>query len=192
MECKDLVAFEEEIKELFEAGKIRAPIHLSVGSEGQLIEIFQDIRPQDWVFSTHRNHYHALLKGIPPDWLKREILAGRSMHINSRKHKFMTSSIVGGCLPIAVGIAMAIKTKQLNEHAYIFIGDMASKTGMMHECCLYSQHNNLPITFIIEDNGYSVNTPTHDIWGYKDNGLIRYYSYEREYPHAGVGKFVTF
>lgn len=192
MKVQDLINFEEEIKDLFLDAKIQAPIHLSVGSEEQLIEIFKDIRPQDWVFSTHRSHYHALLKGIPAEWLKLEILAGRSMHINNRKYRFMTSSIVGGCLPIAVGTAMAIKCKNLDDHVYVFIGDMASKTGMMHECCLYSQFNDLPITFVIEDNSFSVNTPTHDIWGYKDNGLIKYYSYEREYPHSGCGRFVTF
>ena len=192
MKAQDLITFENEIKQLFLDGKIRAPIHLSKGNEEQLIEIFKNIRSRDWVFSTHRSHYHALLKGIPPAWLKEEILAGRSMHINNRKHRFMTSSIVGGCLPIAVGVALAIKRNGLDEKVWVFIGDMASKTGMMHECCLYSQFNNLPITFIIEDNGLSINTPTHDIWGYKEQGKVKYYSYNREYPHVGCGQFVTF
>ena len=84
----DLIEFEKEIKKIYEKGEIRAPIHLSGNNEDQLIKIFKKIKKHDWVFSTWRNHYHALLKGIPPKWLKKEILAGRSMGINSLKHKF--------------------------------------------------------------------------------------------------------
>ena len=81
----DLINFELEIKKLYENGKIKAPIHLSGNNEHQLIEIFKKIKKNDWVFSTWRNHYHALLKGIPRNWLKKEIVAGRSMGINSIK-----------------------------------------------------------------------------------------------------------
>ena len=146
IETKDLIQFSEEIKDLFLVGEIHAPIHLSVGSEDALIEIFKDIRPQDWVFSTHRSHYHALLKGIPPEWIKAAILVGKSMHLNNREYRFVTSSIVGGCLPIAVGVAMAIKRKGLDEKVWVFIGDMASTTGMCHECLLYASGWELPIT----------------------------------------------
>jgi len=193
MNKEDLIAFEEEIKELFEAGQIRAPIHLSVGSEDKLIEIFREIREQDWVFSTHRSHYHALLKGIPAEWVKNEILAGRSMHLNNKEYRFMTSSIVGGCLPIAVGVALAIKRRYLNEKVWVFIGDMASTTGMCHECMLFASGRELPITFVIENNKFSVNTPTDRAWGIgKYLGDCRILDYERKYPHSGAGKFVTF
>src|SRR5437773_7373114 len=79
----DLRAFERGIADDFEAGKIHAPIHLSGGNEDQLIEIFQEIKRGDWVFSTYRNHYHALLHGIPPAKIRSEILAGRSMYWSS-------------------------------------------------------------------------------------------------------------
>ena len=112
LDKNDLINFEEEIKKIYESGKIKAPIHLSGNNEEQLIKIFKKIKKNDWVFSTWRNHYHALLKGIPKEWLKKEIIAGRSMGINNIKHKFYSSAIVGGILPIALGTAKAIKLKK--------------------------------------------------------------------------------
>jgi len=64
-----LISFSDEIKNVYEKGKIKAPIHLSGNNENQLINIFKKINKQDWVFSTWRSHYHALLHGIDPKWL---------------------------------------------------------------------------------------------------------------------------
>src|SRR3990172_7962964 len=169
----DLIAFEAEIAALFEQGKIRAPVHLSKGNEAELIRIFKDIKPSDWVFSNHRSHYHALLKGIPRDWLKEEILAGHSITLNNREHKFFSSAIVGGILPIAVGVAMA------GETAWCFVGDMAAETGIFHECIKFAYGHKLPIHFVVEDNGFSVQTPTDSVWRY---------SYRNEFPHQGTSK----
>src|SRR3989338_8433116 len=108
---QDLIEFEKRIEKLYKDAKIRAPIHLSGSGEEQLIEIFKNIKKDDWVFSSYRNHYHALLKGIPQEWLEKEIVEGRSMHIMSKEHKFFTSSIVSGHLPIALGVALALKLK---------------------------------------------------------------------------------
>ena len=189
MTADDLIAFETDIAALFEQGKIRAPVHLSKNNEAELIRIFKDIKPSDWVFSTHRSHYHALLKGIPADWLKAEILAGHSITINNREHKFFSSAIVGGILPIALGVAMA------GETAWVFCGDMAAETGIFHECVKYAHGHNLPIRFIIEDNFHSVCTPTIEVWGELEfctmDKRIRY-EYRNGYPHQGSGKWVTF
>jgi len=192
---KELIEFENEIKDLYLAAKIKSPVHLSGSNEDALIEIFKSMNKDDWVFSTHRNHYHALLKGINREWLKKEILENRSMHINNKEHKFFTSSIVGGILPIALGVAFALKLKELSNRVWVFVGDMAAETGIFHECTKYAKRNNLPITFVVEDNGLSVNTPTQKVWG--GNGennktkIIRY-TYERIYPHHGCGKWVNF
>src|SRR3990170_2825833 len=102
---QELLDFEKDIALEFEAGNIRAPIHLVGGNESKLIEIFKEVLPQDWVLSTWRSHYHALLKGIPPAEVKRQIMAGRSMFISSVEHKFLSSAIMGGILPIACGLA---------------------------------------------------------------------------------------
>jgi len=193
MNKRDLTQFEDEIKQLFLDARIRAPVHLSRGNEEFLIEIFKQIDRDDWVFSTHRNHYHALLKGIDREWLKREILAGRSMHINNKEHRFMASSLVGGCLPIAIGVAMAIKRKRSKRHVWVFIGDMAAEMGVFHECIKYAARHSLPITFVIEDNGLSTNTPTQLAWGRgKGEAKITRYKYKRGFPHINVEQWVTF
>lgn len=190
---QELINFEEEIKDLFLEAKIRAPVHLSRGNEKPLIEIFKQIKREDWVFSTHRSHYHALLKGIDPQWVRNEILAGRSMHINNKEHDFLSSSLVAGCLPIALGVAMAIKRKRAKRHVWVFVGDMAAETGIFHECTKYAARHTLPITFVIEDNGLSTNTPTQLVWGKGKSApdIIRY-KYKRFFPHINVGTFVEF
>lgn len=191
MEAKELRAFTEEIAELFNQGKIHCPVHLSAGNEEQLLDIFKDVRPQDWVFSTHRSHFHALLKGIPMDWLREQILQNKSMHINSKEYRFFTSSIVGGVCPIALGVALDIKRGNRDERVWCCVGDMAARTGIFYECVRYAEGFDLPIMFIVEDNGYSVETKTGESWGTKQNGdKIRYYSYERIYPHANTGKII--
>jgi len=187
---QELIDFENEIKDLFLAKKIRNPIHLSGTNELELIKIFEKIKPNDWVFSTHRNHYHALLKGIPKEEVKRQVL-NQSMHINSRKHKFFTSAIVGGILPIALGVAMAIKRKKGKDKVYAFIGDMAAEMGVFQECLKYAEGYDLPITFIIEDNGLSVETNTRKSWGLKETKVVKY-AYVRKFPHTGIGQWITF
>jgi TPP-dependent pyruvate/acetoin dehydrogenase alpha subunit len=191
---KYLIEFEEEIKKIYESGKIKAPIHLSGNNEVKLIKIFKKIRKSDWVFSTWRNHYHALLKGIPREWLKQEIIKGRSMGINSIEHKFYSSAIVAGIIPIALGVAKAIKLKKIKSTAWVFIGDMTFETGIFHECYKYAKNHKLPLKFVVEDNNLSTNTPTDKVWIKKSKVSkdIIYYKYKRKYPHHGTGGWVLF
>ena len=200
---EDLIAFEERVKEAFLAQQIHAPVHLSGGNERHVLELFKQIRPQDWVFSTWRNHYHALLKGIPAEELFQAILEGRSMYIASKEHKFICSSIVGGILPIACGVALGAQRRGLDERVWVFCGDMAAETGIFLEAVKYAGRHKLPVTWVIEDNGVSTNTPTQEVWGqwgrrwpaekYRDYGAdVRCYKYERIFPHTGVGQWVTF
>jgi pyruvate dehydrogenase E1 component alpha subunit len=191
---KTLINFEIDIKKIYEAGKIKAPIHLSGNNEEVLIKIFKKIKINDWVFSTWRNHYHALLKGIPIDWLKKEIIAGRSMGINNIKYKFYSSSIVAGTIPIALGIAKALKLKKKKQKVWVFIGDMTFETGMFHECYKYARNHKLPLKFVVEDNNLSTNTPTNKVWIKKSKipKDVIYYKYKRKYPHHGSGGWVLF
>ena len=182
--------FEESIRAAYDGGKIRGALHLSRGNESQLIEIFKDVKPTDWVFSAWRNHYHALLHGIPADLVRHEIMMGRSISLTNVKHRFFTSSIVGGILPIALGVALALSRDPDNRTVvWCFVGDMTASCGMFTDCEQYAHNLNLPIAFIIEDNGHSTNTPTVEAW-HGDNGFIesehvRHYSYKREWPHSG-------
>lgn len=194
MNKEELIKFEEEVIKHFMNKEILAPIHLSVGSEESLIEIFKQIdKENDWVFSTHRSHYHALLKGIDKDWLKREIMERRSIHINNGEKKFLTSAIMAGVIPIAVGTAMALKRKKSSSKVWVFVGDMTAEMGIFHECSKYATRHDLPITFVVEDNGLSVNTPTQEVWGTsKAESKIIKYNYERKYPHQGCGQWLVF
>ena len=194
MKKKDLLKFEEKIKIIYESGKIKAPIHLSGNNEEPLIKIFKKIKKNDWVLSTWRNHYHALLKGIPEKWLEKEIVNGRSMGINNLKYKFYSSAIVGGIIPIALGIAKGLKLKKKKNVVWAFIGDMTFETGGFHECYKYAKNHKLPLKFIVEDNNLSTNTPTDKVWVKKSNipRDIIYYKYKRKYPHHGTGGWVLF
>ncbi len=194
MKKKDLLKFEEKIKKIYESGKIKAPIHLSGNNEEPLIKIFKKIKKNDWVLSTWRNHYHALLKGIPEKWLEKEIVNGRSMGINNLKYKFYSSAIVGGIIPIALGIAKGMKLKKKKNEVWAFVGDMTFETGGFHECYKYAKNHKLPLKFIVEDNNLSTNTPTDKVWVKKSKipRDIIYYKYKRKYPHHGTGGWVLF
>ena len=191
---QNLIDFETKVKETYEAGKIKGPIHLAKNNEEQLIEIFQYIDENDWVFVPWRNHYHALLHGVDPDKLFNSILEGRSMGTNNTKPNFYASSIVGGIIPLALGVALGIKQKGGNNRVWCFVGDMTMETGVFHEAYKYSKNFDLPIQWVVEDNDMSVHTPTDMAWGKKQevpDGVI-YYKYEMEYPHHGTGKWVNF
>jgi pyruvate dehydrogenase E1 component alpha subunit len=202
---EELIDFETEIGERFNNREIRAPIHLYHGNEDQIMQVFNaiDIK-NDWVCCTWRNHYQALLKGVPKDLLRSEIIAGRSMVLNLPEYKFVCSSIVGGIPSIATGLALAAKLRNTGEHVWCWTGDMSAETGAWHEAYKYSVNHQLPITFVVEDNGVSVETPTAKIWGrtvpyyakdadwYQDTNLIYYRYQNTRYPHAGAGVRVQF
>ena len=194
-----LIAFEEEIAALFNVGKIRAPVHLYYGNEEQIIRVFQNIRPQDWVFCSWRAHYQCLLKGVPREEVRDEILAGRSISLCFPEHRIYSSAIVGGVLPIAVGAAMSIQRRGEDAKVYCFLGEMTAETGIAHESIKYSRNHRLPIHFVVEDNEKSVCTDTRLAWNqprlsYEGAGddYVSYYRYQTKYPHAGAGVRVQF
>ncbi|MCX5681917.1 MAG: thiamine pyrophosphate-dependent enzyme [Candidatus Omnitrophica bacterium] len=196
MQKKDIIAFEDRIKKLYEEGKIHAPIHLSGGNEDELITLFKDYDKSDWIFSTWRNHYHWLLSGRDPKRLEEQIIAGDSMAVCD--DRFFTSAIVGGNAPVALGVALAIKLKakgkKVSAHpkVWCFLGDMGASCGISKECMRYAEGHDLPITYVIEDNGLSVTTDTKKVWGAKKGKKHQIYKYKRQYPHAGTGKHVLF
>lgn len=210
MTREDLIAFEAEVAEAFNAGRIRAPVHLSGGNEDQLIQFFEEheIGPEDWCCTTWRSHYHCLLKGVPRERLMADILAGKSITLNYPEHRVISSAIVGGVIPIALGIAWAIKRDQTHRGNYIqrgdfvlpptnrvfvFVGDMTARGGMFHECVQYANGHGLPIKFVVEDNGISVCTPTAETWGLENlGGKVHNYSYKLPWPHSGAGHRVQF
>jgi pyruvate dehydrogenase E1 component alpha subunit len=190
----DLINFEDQVKEYWESAKIRGPVHMSSGNENQLIEVFKRIRTTDWVLSTWRSHYHALLKGLDKDWIINKILSGQSMTICSLEEKFYASAIVGGTLPIALGIAQALKNNNSLDKVWCFIGDMSFESGLFYEVHKYARNFDLPLYFVIEDNNLSTYTPTEHTWGVKRDipTDVIHYTYTSKYPHYGTGKWIAF
>jgi pyruvate dehydrogenase E1 component alpha subunit len=204
----ELIAFEKDIESIYKSGTIRGPIHLRNGNEQQLINIFKNIHSQDFVFATWANHLICLCHGVPKERLKAEILAGRSMSLSFAENCLYTSAIVGGICSIATGAAYGIKLRQQHQRVWAFIGDMTLMCGIAQESIRYSFNHKLPITWIIEDNGKSVDTPTTLVWNRdcesevnqivknqysQDNSTnIIYYKYNLTYPHSGIGKFISF
>lgn len=194
MNKEELIAFEQEIAEDFAAGLIASPVHLSGGNEDKLIEIFKKITPDDYVLGTWRSHLHCLLKGVPRETLKKKIHSGRSIGLCFPEHRILCSALVGSIAPIAVGIAWAIKKAGGKEKVWCFLGDMGARTGIVNECARYAAGFELPVVWIIENNGKSVTTDTKEVWGDKDVPVLNFlqYSYELTYPHVGIGQHVSF
>ena len=199
MNVEKLIAFEDEVARRFNAAEIRAPVHLYSNNEEQLIKIFETVQKNDWIFCSWRSHYQCLLKGVPEDEVMAEIMAGRSISLCFPEYKVYSSAIVGGILPISVGVAMSIKRNNGTNKVYCFMGEMTAETGIAHESIKYCQRHDLPIKFIIEDNGKSVVTDTRKTWNTEkllfdeiDDPKIIHYTYENKYPHAGAGKRVQF
>jgi|SRR3989338_202385 len=234
---EELLSFSRELGQSCKEGKIKGPVHFSLGNEEQLVKIFRGLRSGEYItssqrengysredmiskkkieiyddvkadhpvfrgikkgdriFISYRNHPHALLRGIPREWLKETVLDGRSMYPINKEYNFVTSAIVPGHLPIAVGAALGMKLKKEPYHVWAFCGDMAAETGSFEQCSKYANNFNLSITFVIEDNGKSVDTPTLPVWGgqspLRRPNTIRYV-YELGVPHQGVGKEVGF
>lgn len=187
--AQELIEFENRIGDLYADNKLPFLFHLSGGNEDQLIKIFQNIKDGDYVISSHRNHYHALLHGIPPPVLEDRILNGRSMFIYDRSRNFFCSSIIGGTPAIAAGIAWALKRKKSNQKVWCFVGDATEDSGHLFEAVRYVDGWDLPCTFVIENNNRSVEATNQERWGktgdyqWTSRSVIKYY-YQITYPHA--------
>lgn len=205
---KELIDFETLLAKKWEEGKIKVPVHFSGGNEDDLLNVFQRITEGDYVFSTHRNHYHALLHSVPKAKLLKNILkqdvesglAGSMCTIDYSRHVF-SSAIVGGVCAIAVGTALAIKKDKAPKFVWCFIGDGAVDTGHFYEALRYAEGHSLPIMFVVEDNDRSTCTSKVERWGQMDNGIVQHikesrhvlwYSYKPTYPHVGTGAYVQF
>ena len=203
MMTERLIKFETDIKDLWELGHLPSLVHLCGGNEEELVFQLRDLKPGDWVFSTHRTHYHALMVGIEPTKLLDRIYHGDSMFVYSREHNFLCSAVLAGCCGIAAGVAWELKqTNDQNQDklidnwrpdkVYCFIGDGGEEEGHFYEAAMFVEANNLPCTFIIEDNNRSVDTSRDSRRG-KAKGLehlfncVRRYHYTPTYPHAGSG-----
>ncbi|MBI5415629.1 MAG: hypothetical protein HZA29_02325 [Candidatus Omnitrophica bacterium] len=199
---EDLANFEKEIAEIFATGVIRAPVHLRSGREEHLIRIFQEqaIGPEDYVFGHWDSHELALLKGVPREEVKQAIIDGKSISLCFPEHKIFCSGIVGSLMGTAAGTAWALKRQGKKGRAFIFCGDMSAETGIFHEAVKYAFNFDLPVTFVVCDNGLSVMTDTRAVWGAPEPWFkgtkyakkIIYFKYTNTYPHSGLGWKIKF
>lgn len=199
---EDIQSFEKEIADIFATGAIRAPVHLRAGREQQLIDIFEQkkIGPDDYVFGYWDTHELALLKGVPREVVKQAIIEGKSISLCFPEYKVLCSGIAGSLMGAATGVAWALKNQNKKGSAYIFCGDMSAETGIFHEAVKYAYNFDLPVTFIVCDNGVSVMTDTRATWGnpdpwFKDTKYAKkiiYFKYTNGYPHSGLGKLIKF
>ena len=195
---EELIKFEDGIYDLFEAGDLPYLVHLCGGNEDQLIDIFADIKEGDYIYSSHRTHYHYLLAGGDADALKDRIKRGDSMFVFDRKRNFLSSAILAGCAGMAAGTALSFRMQGKDQHVWCFIGDGAEDEGHFYEAVAFVSGWDLPCTFIIEDNDRQVDTTKKERRGKNTvidwpSCVVRYH-YTPTYPHAstGSGKMVKF
>jgi len=160
--------FEEKCAELYSAGKIRGFLHLYIGEEAVAVGAMQTLRPDDAIVATYREHGHALARGIPMDRLMAEMYGkqegcsrgrGGSMHIFDVRTRFYGgNAIVGGGLPVAVGLALADKLQQRPHVTACFFGDGAVAEGEFHESLNLAALWKLPVLFLCENNLYAMGT----------------------------------
>ena len=160
--------FEEKCAELYSAAKIRGFLHLYIGEEAVAVGAMRALTPEDSVVATYREHGHALLRGIPAGAIMAEMFGkqegcsrgrGGSMHLFDAKHRFFGgNAIVGGGLPLAVGIALADKLVHRSRVTACFFGDGAVAEGEFHESMNLAALWKLPVLFFCENNLYGMGT----------------------------------
>lgn len=160
--------FEEKCAELYSGGKIWGFLHLYIGEEAVAVGAMRTIRPEDAVVSTYREHGHALARGVPAGPVMAEMYGkangccrgrGGSMHLFDVSRRFYGgNAIVGGGLPIAVGLALADKLQQRPRVTVCFFGDGAVAEGEFHESLNLAALWQLPVLFFLENNLYAMGT----------------------------------
>jgi pyruvate dehydrogenase E1 component alpha subunit len=159
---------EERCAELYTTTKIRGFLHLYNGEEAVAVGVVQALGPDDAIVATYREHGHALVRGISARAIMAELYGkqegcsrgrGGSMHLFDAKTRFCGgNAIVGGGLPIAVGLALADKMRALRRVSCCFFGDGAVAEGEFHECMNLAAVWRLPVLFVCENNLYAMGT----------------------------------
>ncbi len=160
--------FEERCAELYGDGKIRGFLHLYIGEEAVAVGAMSALSPQDAVVATYREHGHALARGISAEQVLAEMYGkvtgtcrgrGGSMHLFDAATRFFGGwAIVGGGLPIAVGLALADKQLGRASITACFFGDGAVAEGEFHESLNLASLWKLPVLFLCENNLYAMGT----------------------------------
>lgn len=160
--------FEEKCAELYSAGKIQGFLHLYIGEEAVAVGAMQTLTPEDNIVSTYREHGHALARGMSAGPIMAEMYGkangcsrgrGGSMHLFDASRRFYGGyAIVGGHLPLAVGLALADKLQHRPGVTACFFGDGSVAEGVFHESLNLAALWKLPVLFLCENNLYAMGT----------------------------------
>jgi len=160
---------EESIAARYHEQKMRCPVHLSIGQEAVAVGVCKAALQTDYLISNHRAHAHYLAKGGSLKQMMAEIYGkstgcclgrGGSMHLVDRSvGMYGSTPIVGGSLPVGVGLAFATKLKKESDITLIFFGEGSTEEGVFGESLNFAALKNLPVLFICENNLYSVYSP---------------------------------
>lgn len=160
--------FEDRCAELYSASKIRGFLHLYNGEEAVAVGVMQSLQPADAIAGTYREHGHAIARGISMRTLMAELLGkqagccrgrGGSMHIFDAAARFYGgNAIVGGSLPLALGLGLAEKLRGTDAIAVCFFGEGAVAEGEFHETLNLAALWSLPMLFVCENNYYAMGT----------------------------------
>src|SRR5512146_977617 len=159
---------EEKCVELYTASKIRGFVHLYIGEEAVAVGAMQALQPEDNIVATYREHGHALARGVSANAIMAELFGkvegcsrgrGGSMHVFDAATRFYGgNAIVGGGLPIAVGLALADKMQNRANVTVCFFGEGAVAEGEFHESMNLAALWQLPVLFVCENNLYAMGT----------------------------------
>lgn len=160
---------EQKAYELYTEEKIRGFLHLYDGEEAVAVGVIENLREEDSIIATYREHGHALVRGVSMKSIMAEMYGkaegcsggrGGSMHLYDQKTNFLGgSAIVGNGLPMAVGVAFAYKSLEQEKVAACFFGEGAVDEGEFHESLNLASLWGLPVLFICENNLYSMGMP---------------------------------
>lgn len=160
--------FEEKAAEMYTQGHIKGFLHLYIGEEAVAVGIMDALQPEDGVVATYREHGHALAKGVSANSIMAEMFGkeegcsrgrGGSMHLFDAETRFFGgNAIVGGHLPLAVGLALADKMQQKQVVTACFFGEGAVAEGEFHESLNLAALWQTPVLFVCENNGYAMGT----------------------------------
>ena len=158
-----------KIESLYHLDEMKTPVHLCIGQEAVAVGVCATLDKHDYISSNHRGHGHYLAKGGDLKRMIAELYCretgcskgrGGSMHlVDVAVGHIGTSSIVGGCIPIATGLALASQMKKQNRVSVAFFGDGAADEGVLYESVNFAIFKQLPVVFIYENNHFSVCSP---------------------------------
>lgn len=161
--------FEEKSAEMYALAKIAGFLHLYIGEEAVAVGVMAALQPDDYAISAYRDHGHCLARGSDPNLVMAELFGkatglckgkGGSMHLVDLAHRFMGGyAIVGGHIPLAAGLAFAIKYQALGLVTVCFFGEGAVPSGQAHEAFNLAALWKLPVIFVCENNRYGMGTP---------------------------------